>query len=183
MIGQNIVDYLDMPNEFYSVKKIKKDGEQVDDEFIIKNSFITYRMWNFSWDKYLNRFAILEKDYNKYPYKSPQDFQIKCFYKMTDEDEFSKEYHCNCGALPKGIDLRFVLNAASYIKYDNILWQVINRGAEAEQEGTTNFYMQNYEGKKICVQGTKYKGHHYMKCILKYQGRIIGQECFGIYIN
>ncbi len=182
MIGENIKNYLDLPEEFYSVKKIQRNNESIEDRYVIDSSFIRYCMWKFEWEKYLDRFIFLERANQKYPYKSPKFFEIKCYYKTKDEKEYINEYRCNCGSLPKGYDLLFKINIHPSVKLSEIIWEVNNRGVEAQKD-KLNFFMNDFKNKKYCFQSTEYKGHHYMKCTLKYQDRIIGQDFFGVYVR
>lgn len=177
MIGNNIVDYLDLPEEFYCVKQIQKDGEKVEDKYVIDNQYLTYRMWNFEWKKYIPKIYFLN---NIEGFRSNPFINVQCFYACDDEVE--KEYVSNCGSLCKGVNLRFKLNILAGQKWDEIIWKVNNRGREAVQEQTTDFEMNDYKNKQMCLQSTAYKGHHYMTATVKYQNRILGQEQFGLYV-
>jgi adenylate cyclase len=182
MIGDNIVQYLDFPDEFHSVKTFQRDGQPIEDKYVISNEYLNYLMWKFDWEKYIPRFSFMETP-NQYPYKSTRDFSVSCFYKTRSEDDYLTEYKGNCFALPKGLDLKFVADIKYHVKFDNILWEVQNRGVEATQAGQLRFPMTCYEKKRHCLQSTAYKGHHYMVFTLKYQDRVIGQDYFGVYVK
>lgn len=183
MIGNNIIDFLDLPEEFYSIKKVQKDGQTVEDTHIYDNNFITYRMYIFDWEKYLSRFAFLAKENDAYTYKFPKHLRLNCFYRKTGEPNYDYEYKSNCGALNADYNLKFKLTVPEYINYNEVHWEVVNRGKEAKDDNALNYDLPDYKNKLYSYRDTKYKGHHYMKCTVKYQNRIIAQEYFGVFIN
>ena len=181
MIGDNIREYLDFPDEFYSVKTSTRDGNEIKLPYIINNNYLTYRMWNFEWEKYINRFLFIDRA-SKYAYKCQSFFKFRCFYSING-NSYDNEYMANCGALPKKANLKFTLDIPKVLKYDEIEWHVNNRGEEAMNAGVLNYEMEGYKNKIYCLQSTAYRGHHYMKCTIKNQNRIVAQEYFGIYVG
>jgi len=182
MVGNNILEYLDWPDEFYTTRKRQKHNETVEDLYVINNEYLKYRMWVVDWEKYLNRFLFVERD-SSFPYRCPSAYSYHCFYGFEEDKSYPHEYLPNCGSLPKRVNLKFQLNIPPSMHYHEILWEVNNRGKEATQAGQLTFAMDDYKNKTYCLQSTAYKGHHYMKCTIKYQGRIIAQEFFGVYVR
>jgi class 3 adenylate cyclase len=183
MIGDSIKEYLDLPDEFCKIKTIQRESETVKDRYVINNDYLTYKMWQFDWEKYLSYFSFLENKTTSCPYKSPDFFEIKCYYKLEDESEYNKEYRSSCKSLPKGTSLKYKLKLKRDFNYDNIIWEVNNRGEEAQENDQIKFTVDQYEGKDYCYESTAYKGHHYMKCKIKYQNRVVGIDNFGIYVR
>lgn len=182
MMGDNIVRFLDLPDEFYEVKTYTKGGKPVEDRYAIQNVYKTYPMWALRSQGYVSRLPFMETP-STFNYKSPRDFRVKCRYKSPSEDNYSREYLSNCGALPKGMDLRFELEVSKYVKYDDVEWRVNNRGEEASLSDALDFEMPQYRRKNYCLQSTRFLGHHYMICTLKNQGRILGREQFGVFVR
>lgn len=182
IIGDNIRKYLDLPDEFYTIKKRMKNGESIEDRYIMNNSHMTYSMWLFNWERYLNRFLFFPRK-SKYPYKAPKHFQYRCHYKSLGQEDYNNEYLANCGSIPKECALKFTLSIPAWLQYTEINWRVINRGKEAKEKDSLDFEMKDYKNKKYCLQHTAYKGHHYMQCTIKNQGRIVAQEHFGVFIR
>lgn len=183
MVGENIVKYLDLPDEFKKVKTFQRNNEILEDLYVIDNSFLRYPMWVFDWKKYYSRFSFLDRTDIRYQYASPRDFIIKCVWATSDESVSWTEYKSNCGSIPKNVILKFYLELQIHVDYDEIIWEVENRGAEAEEAEQLNFRMDEFDNKVFCYQGTAFKGHHYMKCTILKNGLIIGQDRFGIYVR
>lgn len=187
MLGENVYSYIDLPEEFINTKMVTKNGEELEDKYVLYDSYLKayYQMRMFDWEKYLNSFTFLPREKAQL-YNSPEDFEIIC---ETFSNPASMErYVNNSRALSKGANLVFKLvlkNSLKAIKPEGIEWTVINRGKEAsEGEQNLTFPMLTYKDKDTCEQSTKYNGHHYMGCKLyNSQGKLIGQDKFGIFVN
>lgn len=177
MIGDNVRSYLDLPDEFF---KIKADDER----YIIRKDELNYNMWQFNWENYFKRFLNNPNRKRYGNYIAGEDFLLRCFYLKPGTNEW-KEYFSNIGSIPKEYFLEFRLeNLSNRCIYDDIIWTVENRGAEAkESEDALAFETTMGRNKLTCPQATAYKGHHYMKCEIYYQGKIQAQEYFGIFVN
>jgi len=182
IIGDNVREYLDLPDEFYTIRKRTKNGELIEDGFVINNAHMKYRMWLFDWERYLNRFLLFPRE-PKFSYRAPNDFKYRCFYRYSGEENYPHEYLANCGSLPKECHLKFSLEIPSWLRYTEIEWKVLNRGLEAKNEDSLDFDMPDFMNRTFCLQSTAYKGHHYMLCTIKNQGRIIAQEHFGVFVR
>lgn len=193
MIGDNVKEFLDIPKEFYSVKMKQKNLEKVEEKYILEHSEFRYKMWEFNWKKYSIRFPQLENESNNLPikrltYVEGKDYIVECYHKEPEE-KIWKLYNQNLGAIPKKHELKFNLKIQDPIINllgKNIIWEVNNRGKEAEEakEDLNFVYKTSLDGDCICPQQTAYKGHHYMKMIIKGQsGQILGESYFGIYVR
>lgn len=179
MIGDNVRDILDFPDEFYTTKEITRGGTKSTDPYVFQFEGINYRMWQLDWERYLNRFAFSPNRSDTAVYKAGQHFNFDCYYR---EDGTWKKYASNCLSLQKNVELEFRL-ANLHFNYDKISWRVINRGEEAKNAESLDYEMTETANKVICPQFTAYTGHHYMVCSIFYQGRIVARERIGIYVN
>lgn len=191
MIGDNVKEYLDLPLEFYSIKTIQQNGQQIEEKYILEHSEFKYKMWEFNWDKYLSRFPKVPQNSFlpalKYTYTSEVDYAVNCYYKKSNNYEWIK-YDRNTSAIPKNCDLKFSITFISdYLKYmsKRIEWEVNNRGKEAEINGTLQFLSKTGINNDFeCPQQTAYKGHHYMKVkIISTENRVLAEDFFGIYVG
>lgn len=192
MIGDNIKEVLDLPEEFYSIKTFVKNGEIQKDEYILRHKEYNYKMWEFNWAKYLNSFPNILNNMNYLPektylYLSEKDYEIECYYRKEKSDNWEK-YDRNLSSIPKGYSLKFRLNVKEYsLKYmsKRVEWEVNNRGKEAKEQGETTFITKtSIDGDFECSQATAYKGHHYMRMkIISKEDRIISEDYFGVYVR
>ncbi|WP_257145629.1 nucleotide-binding domain-containing protein [Bacillus cereus] len=187
MLGENVYSYVDLPEEFIKTKMLTKNGEKLEDKYVLNDSHLKayYQMRMFDWEKYLNSFTFFPREKEQL-YNSPGDFEIIC--ENLSNSAGMERYVNNSRALSKGVDLVFKLVLKNYLKVikpTRIEWIVINRGKEAcEGEENLTFLMHRYEDKDTCKQITKYNGHHYMMCKLyNSQGKLIGQDRFGVFVN
>ncbi len=191
MIGDNVKEYLDLPLEFYSVKKVQKNSEQVEEPYILEYSEFKYKMWEFKWEKYLTTFSKIPQvsflPVPKYIYIPERDYTVNCDFKKSNEFNWIK-YDKNSCAIPKKCDLKFSItfldNQLKYIS-KKIEWEVNNRGKEAEKADNLNFiHKTGINNDFECPQQTAYKGHHYMKVkIISTENRVLAEDFFGIYVG
>lgn len=179
MIGDNVRAFLDFPDEFYGTKEITRDGSKTADPYVFQFEQTNYRMWQFDWGKYLNRFIFSPTRSDAAVYKAGQHFNFDCYYR---ENGAWRKYTSNCLSLPKSVDLEFRLSNLNF-NYDKISWRVINRGEEAKVADSLDYEMNEMLNKTVCPQFTAYTGHHYMVCTISYQGRVVARERIGLYVN
>jgi hypothetical protein len=84
MIGNNVKEFLDLPDEFIDIKKYQKNYEDIEDKYILDKPEKRYRMWIFKHNKYLEYF----------PFLNTTNFDLKC---QTD----NMPYYPNISALEK----------------------------------------------------------------------------------
>lgn len=126
MIGDNIKEFLDLPDEFLSIKSYQSQYEKKEDLYIWNKQGWQYRMWVFNHNKYLEYF----------PYLNSSNCSLSC---LIDESK----YPTNLFSLDKGLSLSFIIthpytigHRVKNIKYE---WTKVNRGKEAK--------LSNAEGK------------------------------------
>ncbi|KGX83131.1 adenylate/guanylate cyclase domain-containing protein [Pontibacillus marinus] len=186
MIGENIYKYLDLSDEFFEVKTVIKDGESVEERYVLEESksHAYYQMRVFDWEKYLNSFSFLPKTKDFNNYISPTDFEVVCYVKKNDSDQYTR-YFQSSSSLDKGMKVMFELFNYANMPIGNIKWRVVNYGDEAEQsEKDLEYYMKDFEGEYFCEQSTAYTGLHFMECyIYNPESKLIAKDRSGIYIN
>ncbi|MCK2005496.1 adenylate/guanylate cyclase domain-containing protein [[Brevibacterium] frigoritolerans] len=187
MIGENVFSYMDLPDEFIKTKTFIKEGTKEEDKYVLYDTHVKayYQMKIFDWEIYLNSFSFLPKEQNT-RYKSPEDFEI--IGEVSEDIKTIVPLKSNSRSISKGSSITFKLvlkKTLTKLKPSTIIWKVINRGKEAsESESGLTFYMEKYKDKYICKQFTAYTGHHYMECYFyDSQGKLIGKDRFGVYIN
>ncbi len=172
MIGDNIKEFLDLPDEFITTKKYQKENELIEDKYILNNSIKKYKMWIFKYESYLKYFPILNSD---------PKFKMTCF---TD----SIQYFPNISALDKGKSLIFTVTHPLKISVrgtNNIRfeWKKINRGKEAKIVGQEGPLDVSIKRNNVAEESTAYRGHHVMSCRIINNGRTQETIKFGIFIK
>jgi len=163
MIGNNIREILDLPEEFLGIKTFQKNNEIKEDRYIINRSEKKYRMWIFKHQNYLKYFPYLDPESKIFDSNMFSNmFNMRC--KAGDE-----VYFPNISALPKGKILTFEVSHPLTVPYrgtNNIRfeWEKINRGKEAEKVGQSGKLPAAKTRGNIAYEATAYKGHHIMIC-------------------
>jgi class 3 adenylate cyclase len=178
MIGDNVRDHLDLPDEFYRCKLVTRNGQQASERYVLQYRESVYNMWEFDWDRYLKRFLINPERLNTFRYKAGDHFEYRCYY---SENDIWYEYNPNSGPLKTGLRLKFELSGIGF-DYHSIVWQVQNRGNDVPEE-SYEFEMEENRDQTTCPQETAYKGHHYMVCKIYNAGHVVAEERIGVYIN
>lgn len=173
MIGDNVKELLDLPDEFIDIKTSIRNGEEKKDYYILNRDEKRYRMWIFKHQGYLKYFPYLESD----------NFKMKC---LVDD----KRYTPNISALPKGESLVFEVThpltipprGVNNIRFE---WEKENRGKEAEEAGESGKLPTNETrvNSNYVREATAYRGHHIMRCKIKQNGRVLETLKYGIFIK
>lgn len=178
MIGDNVREFLDIPDEFYKLKTVQRNNVLEEIKYVLQYGGINYRMWFFDWEKYIGRFLFNPARLNTSLYRAGENFSFRCLYQ---EGTVWKEYVPNCKSLNKDIKLKFQIDNINFA-YDSIRWFVNNRGAEASV-GNLDFEMEQNINNTICDQETRYNGHHYMICRIYNRNNLVADERIGVYVN
>ncbi len=171
MIGDNIKEFLDLPDEFLTIKIYKNNNEPVKDEYILNKPEKRYKMWIFKHQHYLKYFPNLDND----------NFTMSCLAN-------GKPYYPNSSALEKGMSLEYQVTdpfvrshrGTSNIKF---VWSKENRGKEARGGGGEGKLSANRSNHNKADEGTLYRGHHIMKCKILQGKRVQATLKFGIFIK
>lgn len=170
MIGDNIKEFLDLPEEFLSVRTYQKGYENKEDHFIWNRQGWQYRMWVFEHKKYLQYFPIFQSQYST----------MHCRANNTI-------YFPNIVALEKHLSLEYevmhpytVAYRGKNIQYE---WSKINRGKEARAAGSEGKLQASSSFNNTAQESTMYRGHHIMQCKIIDTGRPLETLKFGIFIK
>ncbi len=171
MIGDNVKEMLDLPEEFIGVKTYQKNYETKEDRYIIDKPEKRYRMWIFKHQNYLKYFPYLENDL----------FRMQC--KTND-----KIYFPNISALSKEQSLTFKVSHPLKIPYkgtNNIRfeWEKINRGKEAKEKNQSGRLPAAETRGNTAYEGRGGEGDHVMVWKVKQNGRVVETLKFGIFIK
>jgi len=172
LIGNNIKEFLDLPDEFLGIKTYQKNHEKVEDKYILEKPEKRYRMWIFKHQNYLKYF----------PYLHHKDFNLLC---QINEEKF---YYPNLSALEKEQSLKYIVENAPSIPEQIITitdyrWSKENRGNEAREAGSDGKLKASRSFKNTANEGTSYRGHHIMKCEILKRGKVDKTLEFGIFIK
>lgn len=170
-IGRNIVEALDIPNDFFYTPTIKVDGKDTQDYYILQTSDFRYNQYVFDWEKYLNSYDFITKKGDGTLEIVPKNFSLKCNL-MNDNDTVLEEYYQNSFSIPKLKSLKFELlrNGLPYQKspQETIVWEAINRGQQAiDAKDEHHDFLGLFLNKNYCEANAAYLGHHYLKCTIK----------------
>jgi class 3 adenylate cyclase len=165
VIGGNIVDELDLPEEYYGSVFRTVNGSEDLERYIIRD--ICYRQFDFDWKKYLQSYDFVRRsDDGKNLDIEERVYKIIC--EIADEDGGQRErYYQNSGAIPKGKKIFFNITYRNhpYTKqpFERVTWEAFNRGAEAK-DNLHHDYGGSYKNLTYCETSAAYLGHHYVNC-------------------
>ncbi len=165
MIGDNIKEILDLPDEFIDVKEYQRNGESKKDYYILNRDEKRYKMWVFKHHSYLKYF----------PYLHEEDLAMECISN-------GESYFPNISMLQKGQSLVFRVNGTGIYPIPIYTWSKENRGKEAERAGEAGKLEANDTIKNQAKEGTAYRGNHIMSCKVNQNGDV-KTLTFGIYIK
>lgn len=186
MIGDNIKESLQLPDEFISIKTFTESGVEKKDTHIHGD----YRMWQFDWDKHIEKFSWIPKKQlgSLLPAVSGPMFSIQA--SVIDLHGNSKRILSSMEVLDKGLSLKFTVGPIP--QNCNVQWFIENRGAEAEIADNENvntnklfFEIQEARNKTIASDiTTEFWGHHYLICKVTYPNlnKTVTQK-FGVFIG
>lgn len=184
MIGDNVKNLLDLPDEFLLVKTYMKDGELKYDRYIYVDE--NYRMWVFNWNKYGDECEWLSRkeDGKLYIEQVPQNRWVPLQATLFDGN--GREVgplKSSSLIVPKGYRIEFsLLKGLMSGIVDDVEWHVENRGEEAEEEDALSYEIENSRGKYSASRDTRYLGHHYLICKVRYRHAGLKEKRFGVWI-
>jgi adenylate cyclase len=168
VIGGNIVDELDLPNEYYDyVYRTNSKGIEEPDRYIIND--ISYRQQDFNWKKYLQSYDFISKAADGRNLEiNDKDFKIQCVTYDADGTNVER-YHQNSKSIEKYKKIKFSIyyKGNPYVKqhFEKIQWEAINRGSEAEIANQLQHdFLGLYKDRTECIADAGYLGHHYVSC-------------------
>lgn len=167
-IGANIIQALDLPDEFWSHAK-NADGSK--DYYIFRNADFSYGKFVFDWQKFLLSYDFATRSGTRIEVNDdPNRFQL--VLDVFSGGQLAYRYGPNSRAVPKDCQLVYKLlrNGTWHEKtpQETVEWQIENRGSEAAKANALAhaWRMDNNRQPKF-ETSTSYLGHHYLNCRLK----------------
>jgi class 3 adenylate cyclase len=158
MIGQNIVDELDLQETLVSLAP--------NDKFIFNNQ---YKKYEFKWENYILTYDFIKRDGNGGMEMQKPRYYLQCEIAKENSEQFFA-YHQNLYSIPKMYKIRFTLyeNGNPYVlktyQGEQIEWKIVNTGKQARQSNALTQEMKEQKDKTICIVNSEYLGHHDMQC-------------------
>lgn len=188
-IGKNIVDAIEMRNDYISTPTVIRNGMSVEDRYILQSAKLNYRQFNFNWKKYLKSFSFYrENGQGKLEIVENRFSLIASVYDGNEEGN-ATPYFENNYAIPKGKGIKYQLMYNGYPYYrkpqERIVWKVHNFGREATlADDLEHSFKNEYLNKSYCIAQAAYHGNHYLKCTITREG-FLGNVIikFPIYVD
>lgn len=171
-IGENLVDAIEMKEDYISIPTIFKNGIQTEDIYIIQSPELNYRQFDFNWKKYLNSFSFFQQNGSGKLELLDNIITIKASVYIDITKEYSTQYFENNYAIPKQQFIKYELlnRGLPYHKkpYEKIIWEAFNSGKEAKDADELNHSFENkYVNLTHCIAHAGYHGNHYLKCTIQ----------------
>ncbi|WP_417875063.1 nucleotide-binding domain-containing protein [Xanthomarina gelatinilytica] len=171
-IGKNLVDAIEMKEDYISTPRIIKNGEYVDDRYIIQSPDFSYRQFDFNWKKYLNSFSFYKQNGSGKLEIFDNPFTLKAMVYQPEKEYNSSLYFENSYAILKGrlIKYQLMYNGSEYHRkhYETITWEAYNYGKEAvKAKDLHHNFERKFVNKTHCIAHAGYQGNHYLKCTIK----------------
>lgn len=171
-IGKNLVDEIEMKEDYIRIPTILKNGKTIEDKYIIQSSEFNYRQFDFNWKKYLNSFSFYKRNGSGKLEIIDNSFTLKASVYKPEQESTASQYYENNYSILKGnyIKYQLMFNDTPYHKkpYEKIIWEAFNSGKEAklateEQHNFKNVYL----NQTFCIAHAGYHGNHYLKCTIQ----------------
>ena len=161
-----------MKEEYISTPRVIKNGEYVDDRYIIQSQDFNYRQFDFNWKKYLNSFSFYKQNGSGKLEIFDNPFTLKAMVYQPEKEYNSSLYFENNYAILKGRLIKYELmyNNSSYHRkyYETIIWEAYNYGLEAkEAKDEHHDFERKFVNQTHCIAHAGYHGNHYLKCTIK----------------
>ncbi|RXG17984.1 adenylate/guanylate cyclase domain-containing protein [Leeuwenhoekiella aestuarii] len=187
-IGKNLIDAIEMKEEYFSTPTVVKNGLPQEDRYIIQSNELNYRHFDFSWKKYLKSFSFFRQNGNGKLEIIENQFELKASIYLPEEKSITIPYFENNNAIPKGYLIKYQLmwNGIIYHKkpQEKIIWEAYNSGKEAKDaKEEVHSFEDMYLNSTYCIAHAGYHGNHYLKCTIQ---RIHSQNIvlkFPIYVD
>lgn len=173
-IGKNLIDAIEMKEEYISTPTFIKNGIREDDRYFFQTAEMNYRQFDFNWKKYLNSFSFYRQNGSGKLEIVKNKFTLKAIVYDEEEKENVTEYFENNYAIPKGKEIKYQLmfNGLPYTRrpQERIEWEAYNYGMEATQANElVHSFNNKYLNQSFCIALAAYHGNHYLKCTIKRQ--------------
>ena len=178
MIGDNIKNILQLPDEFVSVKKFIENNEEKSDLYVRAN----YRMWLFDWNSHMDNFSWVSRENGKLIPAAPgyNGFALNSLI-VSSFGQTQRTFPSSMEVINKGSTLRFSLGPLP--KNCSVHWFVENRGEEAENADCLNYEVPESRNKTWIERETAYWGHHYLICKVTFPSGKTIEKRVGVFIG
>lgn len=171
-IGKNLVDKIEINEDFISTPTVVKNGQTIEDKYIIQSSELNYRQFDFSWKKYLKSFSFYSQNGSGKLEIIDNPFTLKASIYEPEQESIASQYYENNYSILKGkyIKYQLMINNTLYHKkpYEKIVWEAFNSGKEAKNAKEERHNFENkYLNKIFCIAHAGYHGNHYLKCTIQ----------------
>lgn len=171
-IGKNIVDAIEMREDYVNIPTIIRSGVKVEDRYILQSSNLNYGQFEFNWKKYLKSFSFYKVTGQGKLEIVENKFSLIAMVYDGQEEINATRYFENSYAIPKGkvIKYQLMFNGLPYSKkpQESIIWKVYNFGGEAADAKELEHTLNNeYLNKPYCIAQAAYHGNHYLKCTIQ----------------
>lgn len=171
-IGKNLVDAIEMKEGYISTPTVIKNGEIIEDKYIIQSSDFNYRQFDFIWKKYLNSFSFYKQNGSGKLEIIDTPFTLEASTYKPEQESIASQYYENNYAILKGkyIKYQLMFNGFNYYKkpHEKIIWEAFNSGREAKIAKEEYHNFENiYVNKTFCIAHAGYHGNHFLKCTIQ----------------
>lgn len=171
-IGKNLVDAIEIKEDYISIPTIIKNGISTEDKYIIQSPELNYRQFEFNWKKYLNSFSFFQQNGSGRLELVENIITIKASVYIDLTKEYSIPYFENNYAIPKQQFIKYELlnRGLPFHKnpYEKIVWEAFNSGKEAKDADELSHSFENkYVNLNYCIAHAGYHGNHYLKCTIQ----------------
>jgi adenylate cyclase len=177
MIGDNVREALQLPDEFVSVKKYIDGGEEKSDLYVRG----TYRMWLFDWNNHMSKFSWIAREEGKLVPATSQHNMFTLHSYMLSPTGLERSFPSSMEVLDKSHTLRFYLGPIP--KNCTVRWFVENRGAEAEKQNCLKYEVPDSKNKLWVERDTAYWGHHDLICRVTFPSGKTYEKRIGVFVG
>lgn len=171
-IGKNLVDAIEMKQDYFNTPKITVNTKDVEDRYIIQSREFNYRQFDFNWKKYLNSFSFYKQNSDGKLEIVDNPFTLQAIVYKPEEECKGSQYFENNYAILKGrlIKYQLMFNNSQYHRkdYETITWEAYNYGFDAKEAKEEHHeFERKFVNKTHCIAHASYHGNHFLKCTIK----------------
>lgn len=197
MIGENAINLLDFPLELLKIKKIMRNGEPIEEKFLVPNYTLpnkekqNYKKFILDWKEYLKYSYVGVNDKEYFYHNGFHVLPISCKVFSDSNLRFLEyKYYPNSIIIPKKKHLLFEINVPPSIQLPcQITFKVENHGKEASALPNNANHQQTYTINKSTdnfvithKESTSYSGLHFMKVTVSNRFTYY-ESSFGVYVQ
>jgi len=195
MIGQKLKEHIDFPDELLSIKKVKRDGQEIEEPYIkpnytdVKGNSINYKKYLLNWKDFLFTTNIGQLERTKLTDKNISPIRVSAELYESFNGIKICDYQPSSNVNPKSKWLKFTARIPCIPQLPaTIEFKVENHGIEASKQSNfgNHYKAYNINSEKNMYthwETLSYHGFHYMIVTVKNQRGIQFQTNFGVFIE